>query len=299
VGRQDKSSKLAAARLKALLDWTATPTSAQDSAVRVSRAPGHRRMTAPGLLMAFLRARAELEDRIDEFMYELAFGKPQMELPIHLIDPIPWRRRAHSDFGAKDDSVDSSADAGLREFVIVRRVTKNGGTTRYQLMAGEHCFRVHKELEKDGIAAVLVEIDNKAQAALARAEEIAEPTHRFDVALNVGRQIKELTYALRLSRVPITGALLGRAKPRRHGTKSMGTSITTGTAIATQNARSYRLAGGPAGGSGRHATLSGEPVSQEKQATCEHEWERDGQTMTAVRWTCTKCGRSELRGLDI
>lgn len=28
---------------------------------------------------------------------------------------------------------------------------------------------------------------------------------------------------------------------------------------------------------------------------CDHDWERDGQTMTAVRVTCAKCGKTELR----
>lgn len=30
------------------------------------------------------------------------------------------------------------------------------------------------------------------------------------------------------------------------------------------------------------------------QAGCAHEWERDGQTLTAVRWYCRKCGASQF-----
>lgn len=30
------------------------------------------------------------------------------------------------------------------------------------------------------------------------------------------------------------------------------------------------------------------------QDICDHDWQWDGQTMSAVRWTCTKCGKSEL-----
>lgn len=39
-------------------------------------------------------------------------------------------------------------------------------------------------------------------------------------------------------------------------------------------------------------------LSQPKshQEECHHDWQRDGQTMTAVRWTCAKCGKSELKG---
>lgn len=37
------------------------------------------------------------------------------------------------------------------------------------------------------------------------------------------------------------------------------------------------------------------PAMLEKQATCDHDWELDGQTMTCVRWTCTKCFKTELR----
>lgn len=29
--------------------------------------------------------------------------------------------------------------------------------------------------------------------------------------------------------------------------------------------------------------------------SCDHDWQRDGQTMTAVRWTCSKCGGSYCR----
>lgn len=44
-------------------------------------------------------------------------------------------------------------------------------------------------------------------------------------------------------------------------------------------------------------TASSVPMTHtllEKQATCDHNWERDGQTMTSVRWTCTKCLKTEL-----
>lgn len=36
-------------------------------------------------------------------------------------------------------------------------------------------------------------------------------------------------------------------------------------------------------------------TSTVKQRRCSHVWEDDGQTMTAIRWTCTKCGKTELR----
>lgn len=32
---------------------------------------------------------------------------------------------------------------------------------------------------------------------------------------------------------------------------------------------------------------------------CAHDWHRDGQTMTSVRWTCTKCHETRLNSLDI
>lgn len=37
-------------------------------------------------------------------------------------------------------------------------------------------------------------------------------------------------------------------------------------------------------------------TSTVEQYRCRHEWEADGQTVTATRWTCLKCGKSELRG---
>jgi hypothetical protein len=32
-----------------------------------------------------------------------------------------------------------------------------------------------------------------------------------------------------------------------------------------------------------------------RQSNCKHDWEWDGQTLTAVRWTCRKCKKTELR----
>ncbi|MDD2685577.1 MAG: hypothetical protein PHY62_05420 [Gallionella sp.] len=42
-------------------------------------------------------------------------------------------------------------------------------------------------------------------------------------------------------------------------------------------------------------TPSGKTTSLAKRANCEHDWQMDGQTMTAVRWTCSKCFKTELR----
>ena len=36
-----------------------------------------------------------------------------------------------------------------------------------------------------------------------------------------------------------------------------------------------------------------------REPICDHDWQPDGQTMTAVRWTCTKCRKTKLNGLDI
>ncbi len=38
-------------------------------------------------------------------------------------------------------------------------------------------------------------------------------------------------------------------------------------------------------------TVVAAPVVSE----CDHDWERDGQTMTAIRWTCTKCLKTKLQ----
>jgi hypothetical protein len=32
---------------------------------------------------------------------------------------------------------------------------------------------------------------------------------------------------------------------------------------------------------------------------CDHDWQPDGQTLSAVRYTCTKCQKTQLKGLDI
>jgi len=42
-------------------------------------------------------------------------------------------------------------------------------------------------------------------------------------------------------------------------------------------------------------TPFGAVTSLEKQANCIHDWQPDGQTLTAVRWTCNKCFKTELR----
>lgn len=35
-------------------------------------------------------------------------------------------------------------------------------------------------------------------------------------------------------------------------------------------------------------------TESEERAECDHDWQPDGQTMTAVRWTCTKCQKTRL-----
>ncbi len=42
-----------------------------------------------------------------------------------------------------------------------------------------------------------------------------------------------------------------------------------------------------------------EADSVARDPICDHDWQSDGQTMTAVRWTCTKCYKTKLSGLDI
>lgn len=41
-------------------------------------------------------------------------------------------------------------------------------------------------------------------------------------------------------------------------------------------------------------TPFGRLASLSVQAVCDHRWERDGQTLMAVRWVCTKCYKSIL-----
>ena len=31
-----------------------------------------------------------------------------------------------------------------------------------------------------------------------------------------------------------------------------------------------------------------------KEVQCDHDWQRDGQTMMAIRWSCPKCGKTML-----
>lgn len=35
-------------------------------------------------------------------------------------------------------------------------------------------------------------------------------------------------------------------------------------------------------------------VTGEQHDGCIHNWERDGQTLLSVRWTCTRCGTSQF-----
>lgn len=35
-------------------------------------------------------------------------------------------------------------------------------------------------------------------------------------------------------------------------------------------------------------------TDEQSKASCEHDWQRDGQTMMSVRWTCCKCGKTML-----
>lgn len=50
----------------------------------------------------------------------------------------------------------------------------------------------------------------------------------------------------------------------------------------------------------RNANLIGSKANRTTpNSVCDHTWEPDGQTMTAVRWICIKCGKTEMSGLDI
>lgn len=40
-------------------------------------------------------------------------------------------------------------------------------------------------------------------------------------------------------------------------------------------------------------------MQKERVPECEHDWQFDGQTMTSVRWTCTKCHKTKLNGLEV
>ena len=43
-------------------------------------------------------------------------------------------------------------------------------------------------------------------------------------------------------------------------------------------------------------TPFGRVTSLARQASCKHDWHFDGQTMTAVRWTCSKCFKTKMVG---
>ena len=45
--------------------------------------------------------------------------------------------------------------------------------------------------------------------------------------------------------------------------------------------------------------LKKEADSSALDPICDHDWQPDGQTITAVRLTCTKCHKTKLNGLDI
>lgn len=36
-----------------------------------------------------------------------------------------------------------------------------------------------------------------------------------------------------------------------------------------------------------------------QERECEHDWQPDGQTMTSVRWTCTKCHKTKQNGIEV
>ncbi len=41
------------------------------------------------------------------------------------------------------------------------------------------------------------------------------------------------------------------------------------------------------------------PIDKEKQESCDHNWEEDGQTLTSVKYSCTKCFKIRRSGIDI
>lgn len=36
-----------------------------------------------------------------------------------------------------------------------------------------------------------------------------------------------------------------------------------------------------------------------RKITCNHDWRRDGQTMMSIRWTCAKCEKSMMKGIEL
>lgn len=54
------------------------------------------------------------------------------------------------------------------------------------------------------------------------------------------------------------------------------------------------LHGLPSGMEELFMTPFGKMTSLAKQAVCDHDWTPDGQTLTAVRWTCSKCYKTKL-----
>ena len=36
-------------------------------------------------------------------------------------------------------------------------------------------------------------------------------------------------------------------------------------------------------------------MTQSGMYKCDHDWQRDGQTMMSIRWTCSKCKKTELK----
>ena len=41
-------------------------------------------------------------------------------------------------------------------------------------------------------------------------------------------------------------------------------------------------------------TPSQETIEGIEADLCDHDWQRDGQTLMSVRWTCAKCGKTML-----
>ena len=137
-----------------------------------SAQPASKASSAPIKLMHERAALLERDKRIDGLRRELADAKAEFELAVDSIDPNPWQARTSFDQDKMAELIESIAHTGLVEPIVVRRITGEGGIARYQLGAGERRWHAHKELKKEAIRAVIVDVDHESQAAMSWAENV-------------------------------------------------------------------------------------------------------------------------------
>lgn len=93
-------------------------------------------------------------------------------LQVDLIQPNPYQPRTDFDDGALEELAQSIDRSGLMQPIVVRSTGNQGGQEGWQLVAGERRLRAIKQLGRETIPAIVMEVGDQEAAELALIENL-------------------------------------------------------------------------------------------------------------------------------